>query len=242
MNNDKVHNCSRLLLLLVIVPLADAVYADGNVVNKVYHPYVDALEKELEYRSIFQDHKPINGDSKQLHLLSLGRSIGDNWFAELNLAGAKNRHDRFDLNAYELELKWQLTEQGEYSADWGMLFEYERKPGQDYQEMVVGVLAEKELGRWSGTANLLFINERGDDTGDEFETAFAMQARYRKSRSFEPAMEFYVGQNSMAIGPAILGSALVGVRKSINWEAGLMFGVTNVSPDATLRLLLEFEF
>jgi len=228
--------------LIVIGMLPVVVYADGNVVDKVYHPYVDALEKELEYRSIFQDKKPIGGNTKSLHQLSLGRSIGDQWFAELNLIGAKNRHNNFDLNAYELELKWQLTEQGEYSADWGLLLEYEEKSEDDYQELVVGVLTEKEFGRWSGTANLLLKEEWGDDTGDEFETALAMQARYRYSRVFEPAMEVYVGQNSAAVGPAFLGSAIVGVRKSISWEAGLMFGITDETPNNTFRFLLEFEF
>ena len=31
--------------------------ADGIVVDKVYHPYVDALEKEMEYRTVIQDEQ-----------------------------------------------------------------------------------------------------------------------------------------------------------------------------------------
>lgn len=216
--------------------------ADGNVVDKVYHPYVDALEKEFEYRSVFQQRQPGIENSKQVHQFSLGTSLGPRWFAEAKVVGAKAHSGNFDVDGFEFELKWQITEQGEYSADWGLLLEYETREELDAQEFVVGLLVEKEFGRWSGTANLKLIEEWGEDSGDEFESAVALQARYRYSRSFEPALELYAGQNSVDIGPAILGSAIVGVRKSVHWEAGLMFGLSNESPDTTFRVLLEFEF
>jgi len=219
-----------------------ALFADGNVVDKVYHPYVDALEKEIEYRSIFQERQHGIDNSKQIHQLSFGTALGPQFFAEAKVLGAKTHGGNFDVDAYEFELKWQLTEQGEYNADWGLLFEYESKDELDAEEFVVGLLVEKQFGRWSGTANLKFIEEWGDDSGDEFEQAVALQARYRYSRSFEPALELYAGQDSIAIGPALLGGTLVGVRKSIYWEAGVMFGVSSESPDSTFRVLFEFEF
>lgn len=217
-------------------------FADGNVVDKVYHPYVDALEREFEYRSVFQERQHGLDNAKQIHQLSIGSSLGQKWFAEAKVLGAKAHSGNFDVDAYEFELKWQLTEQGEYSADWGLLFEYETKEELDAEELTVGLLIEKEFGRWSGTGNLKLIEEWGDDSGNEFETAVALQARYRYSRLFEPALELYAGQNAVAIGPALLGGAFVGTRKSVNWEAGVMFGVSAASPDTTFRILLEFEF
>lgn len=91
-------------------------------------------------------------------------------------------------------------------------------------------------------SNLKLFEEWGEDSGDEFESALRLQARYRHARIFEPALELYAGQDSVAIGPAVLGSAIVGVRKAIHWEAGLIFGISNTSPDTTFRLLFEFEF
>ena len=86
------------------------------------------------------------------------------------------------------------------------------------------------------------LGEEGDDINDEFETAFSMQARYRYSRAFEPALEFYAGQDATGIGPVFLGNINLGTRKSLNWEAGVIFGADNESPDQTFRLLLEYEF
>ncbi|HAU08968.1 MAG TPA: hypothetical protein DCS16_04440, partial [Gammaproteobacteria bacterium] len=106
----------------------------------------------------------------------------------------------FELSALEFELKWQLTEQGEYSADWGLVFELEHGVEQDLDELSVGLLLEKEFGRWSATANLFAIQEWGEDIKSEFETAFGLQARYRYSRLFEPALEFYLGQDTIGLG------------------------------------------
>lgn len=50
----------------------DIAHADGNVIDKVYHPYVDAMEKELEFRSLFQNLPVTNLLPEQVHQLSLG--------------------------------------------------------------------------------------------------------------------------------------------------------------------------
>jgi len=234
-------------IVFVVILCASAVfplkaYADGTAVNKVYHPYVDALEREIEFRSIFQDPQPNQANPEQLHKLSIGTAIGQSWFGEVKLIGLKPRTGNFDIEAFELELKWQLTEQGEYSADWGLLFEYEQEFAEDIQEFKTAILAEKEFGRFSGTANLYLIREWGRDIDNEFETALSLQGRYRYSRALQPALEFFAGQDTTAIGPVLLGNINVGTRKNFNWEAGVVFGVDSESPDQIFRLLFEYEF
>lgn len=216
--------------------------ADGIVVDKVYHPYVDALETELEYRTVVQDRQPNLVTPAQIHQMSIGHALGSRVFAEVYAVGAKNRAGTFALEAWEAEVKWQLTEQGEYAADWGLLFEYEDEVEEDIREFTVGILAEKEFGRWSTTGNLMLINEWGDDINNEFETALALQARYRYSRAFEPGLEFYAGQDARGIGPVIQGVVNIGIRKNLHWEFGVIFGLGSQSPDNSLRFLVEFEF
>jgi len=229
-------------LLWPLSMLSGLAQADGIVVDKVYHPYVDALETELEYRTVFQDRQPNLVTPAQIHQLSIGHAIGSRVFAEVYAVGAKNRAGTFELEAWEAEVKWQLTEQGEYEIDWGVLFEYEDEVGEDIREFTIGILAEKEFGRWSGAGNLMLINEWGDDINDEFETGLSLQARYRYSQAFEPGLEFYAGQDSRGIGPVIQGVVNVGIRKNLHWEAGAIFGLGSKSPDNSFRFLMEFEF
>lgn len=235
-------NTERLLLAGYLVTDGSQLLADGTVVDKVYHPYVDALENEMELRILHQDPDPSIANPQQIHRLSLGRSITDRVFAELYAVGEKSRTSGYDLEAWELEVKWQLTEQGQYDADWGLLFEFENEFGNDLKELGIGLLTEKEFGRFSAAANLKVVAEWGEAIKDEIETEFATQIRYRLSRSFEPAMEFYAGQDYVGAGPVAGGQLNLGIRKNLSWEAGFIFGLDQNSPDQTLRLLFEFEF
>ena len=231
-----------ILVFLVSFIKIDIAHADGNVIDKVYHPYVDAMEKELEFRSLFQNLPVTNLLPEQVHQLSLGSAWGNSFFGEAKLVGSKTQQKGFELSAFEFELKWQLTEQGEYSADWGVVFEIEHGVERDLDELSVGLLIEKEFGRWSTTANLFAIQEWGDSIEGEFETVFGLQARYRHARLFEPALEIYLGQNTVGIGPVLIGTANVGTRKSLSWEVGVIAGLSNKSPNSTYRVLLEYEF
>ena len=122
------------------------------------------------------------------------------------------------------------------------MFEYENELDLKAQEITMGILSEREFGRWSGTANLMLIYEWGNDIKDEFESVLALQARYRMSPAFEPGIEFYSGQNARGIGPVIQGSLNTGIRKKLHWEAGVIFGTESKSPDTSYRFLLEYEF
>ncbi len=214
----------------------------GILIDKIYHPYVNPMEQELEWRGIFQDHQPSTPDNAQLHRFAYGRSLSDRVFAEAYLVASKSSDTSFDIEAYELEFVWQLTEAGEFWADWGMLFEVEKEANLDKWEFTTGVLMEKERGRWSGTVNLFMLNKWGSDSTDNFEERLSLQARYRYSRGFEPAVEFYSGEDTVGLGPACQGQIKLDGNKKLNWEAGLIFGLGSSSPNQILRFLLDLEF
>ena len=224
---------------LLIICSAHPVLADGSVVSKIYHPYVQPLEKEIEFRSIYEKDDDLSDQQK--YKLGYGQSFSDTWFGEIYLIGGKDGGDALEIEAYEAELKWQMTEQGEYSADWGLLFELEKEEG-DGWEAASSVLAEREWGRFVGTANLALIYEWGDDIDDELESKLALQMRYRHSPRFEPAIEFFSGEGYKGIGPLIMGREILGPAKRLRWELGTIFGVGGDSPDLTIKTSLEYEF
>jgi hypothetical protein len=216
--------------------------ADGTIVDKVYDPYVTALEREIEYRFIAQNDARDALDDLQIHRLGLKKSWSDRWYTELYLIGEKDRDSDLSLDAYELEVKLQLTEQGEYWADWGLLFELETERDANISEFATSLLVAREWGRLVTTANLGLIYEWGDDIASEWETGLRFQARYRLRRHFEPALELYAGQDVKALGPAFVGDVRAGGRKNLHWEIGVVFGIDRDSPDQTFRGMLEFEF
>ncbi|KJS08247.1 MAG: hypothetical protein VR73_06330 [Gammaproteobacteria bacterium BRH_c0] len=229
-----------LLAPCLLLPLA--VSADGIVVDKIYHPYVEPLEQELEWRMVWQDSQPGRDDREQLQRFAYGRAFGERWFGEAYIVTEQSANSSQEVEAVELEVLHQLTEQGEYWADWGMVVELEKYIGADIWELGTGILAEKELGQWSVTGNVMVSQEWGSDIDDEVESRLGLQARYRYSPFFEPALEFHSGEDTRALGPAMMGSIKLGIRRNLRWELGLLFGLDHASPDQTVRAGVEYEF
>jgi hypothetical protein len=172
----------------------------------------------------------------------LGRALAEYVFAEVYLIGERSSDESLDLEAYELEVLWQLSEQGEYFMDYGLLFELEKEDDEDIWEYSTAALLEKEFGRFSGTANLGLTYEWGDDIKDELESSLVLQGRYRYNPRFEPALELYMGEDTLALGPVLMGMERLGVMKALRWETGLILGLDSDTADYTLRALLEYEF
>lgn len=230
----------RSLVCLLGTIAAGTAAGDGIVVGRVYDPYVQPLETEIEWRSVMQDDDDIPDLRK--HAIGIGRSLSDRWFAELYAAGTRDANDSLDVDVYELEFKRQLTEQGEYAFDWGMVFEIDRDVDDDIWEAGATVISARDFGRWSAVANLGLYYESGAGVDDEFETQFHMQTRYRLKEFFEPAIELHIGQDTAAVGPAVTGVYRLAPGKKLGWNVGIFRGIENETPDRIFKLIVEYEF
>jgi hypothetical protein len=188
--------------------------ADGGV-DTVYHPYVQPLEQELELR-LGHEHDTDRRDIETWRL-GYGRSVSERVFVEGYVIGQGRRPDALSLAGYELEALWQLTEQGQYAADWALLGEFERAHNGDRQSGMVSLIGERQWGRLVGTLNAGVGYEWGADVGDEAETRLALQARYRYSPRLEPALAGIV--NVIKQCPTPDGK---GVHMVLNTDKGLV--------------------
>jgi len=225
---------------LVLLAHTGQVVADAEV-GRVYHPYVEPLAREIELRANVIDDSSHEKHNDRKYWLAYGFSPLERWFVEAYVIARKENGESTEVDGFELEGLWQLTEQGEYWADWGMLFEIERETSDNVWEYAVAGLVEKEIGPTSLAANLHLIYESGSGIDNEFETYLAMQWRWRFREYLEPAIEYYKGDELNAVGPVALGMARLG-RQKVKWELGPIFGIDSKTPDLTWRMLLEYEF
>ena len=226
----------RCLFLSVLV----WTHAASAATSGVYHPYVNAHEREVEYGVTWRG---VGDSALSLQRASIGYAWTDNVATELYVLSEFATHDRARARAYELEARWQLTEQGEYASDWGLLLELEAGAGIDRHEASIGVLWERELGgRWVAAANALVEYEFGGEVADEFETAFRGQVRYLHHPAFEPAIEIYLDDTDYALGPVLLGAHRLSAGRQLRWEAGLYFGINAATPSVSARTNIELEF
>ncbi len=213
-----------------------------NGVDKVYHPYVQPLEREIEFRSLYQTDSDPDEDGIFRQRLGVGAAISEHVFVEGYLIGKRPPGRGFRIDEFEIESRIQLTEQGEFAADWGLLFEVAKDRSESLIEVASVLLVEKEFGSWVGTLNLGLEYEFGSDIQNEFDVGAAAQFRYRYSEALEPAIEMYKDEFTFASGPVLQGLQRFGLNRKLHWEAGVLFPLNNTTPDTTVRLLLEFEF
>ncbi|MGB1292643.1 MAG: hypothetical protein ACPG5Z_10920 [Pseudoalteromonas sp.] len=228
----------RILSIFALL-FCSQVLADGIVVDKVYHPYVLPNETEFEWRMLSRQTEDGNLLGQRV---AFGKSLNESLMLEAYLVGEKTETEDFGLQAYEVELRWMVTEQGEQWADWGMLFELEKLHQSDDWEFTTGVLFEKEFGRTSLTMNAFVVYEWGESLEDELEAEFRLKYRYRWIPELQPAIEIYSGEEFFGIGPAFMGIYRIDRQKQLKWEAGFISEISQSGKDHSFRLSLEYEF
>ena len=230
----------RALVGAALALIAGPTRADSSGIDTVYHPYVQPLERDLEIRLTHADDGgPVDG---QTWRIGYGQSLTERLFAEVYVIGQNRHGDALTVQGYEFEALWQITEQGEFAADWAVLGEFERDRHGDSQSGSVMLIGERQWGRLVGTVNAAVGYEWGADVGDEPETRLTLQGRYRYSPRLEPAVEFFAAEKLLALGPALLGTERIGPGRRLRWELGLAAGLDRASPDLSARGKLEYEF
>jgi len=87
------------------------------------------------------------GDDKVLlNRAGMGYAWNDKIFTEVYLLTESITHEGEQIRGYEAELKWQITEQGEYWADWGLLLEAGTARDISSHEFAAGILWGKRIG------------------------------------------------------------------------------------------------
>jgi len=229
---------SALLMSSLLLPSATAFAA----IDKVYHPNVESGRKEIEYRVTGYNGGDDNPDFQTQHL-GFGYGINNRIAVEGYLVGDKTGGDALNLQAYELQARWQLNEPGAAWLDGAMLFRLEHADDGGYSQVGTGFIAEKALdARWIATANVVANYVFGDDVSEKLEGEMAAQVRYRVSKQFEPGVEAYWDEDIIAVGPAASGTIAIDGQHRLTWEVAALLAVEHDIADKVFRGSLNWAF
>ncbi len=218
--------------------------------KKVYTPYVEAGELELEYRGRYEMDEDSDVDGKWVQKAAIGYGVNDVWFTEIY--GEWEREGERDADAHfeavEWENRFQLTNPGEYWADFGVQteIEYNTSGGPDKVEALA--LIAKDTGDFSHVLNLGVERQFGEDSNEDLDGVAAWQTRYRYSEKFEPGIEIHSEFGELGSGVSyedqkhLVGPTAYGKLGHLGYDVGVLFGATQASPDATLKAILEYEW
>lgn len=231
--------------LLAVPPRAEAAHV-------VYSPVVEEGEIAIELRGHHEFDSRDDVDGGQQYKLDLEYTPTSWWRTEVLGEWEKEPGESLEATEVAWENVLQLTPQGKYWMDFGVLAEYAHSLEDDGEDALeLGLLGEKQFDSTVLTANLIF--ERELVGGAETEMEYAARYRWRLSRAFEPGIEVYGdlgdwGDNGSfsahehEAGPALMGKLATGTHAAFKYETAILFGLTHESPDTTFRFLLEFEF
>lgn len=229
--------------------------AHAGPADYIATPNVEYGEKEIDFKYGVATQK--DGQKNREASIGYGYGATEHWFTEVYLHYTRDPGMDTRLETVEWENKFQLTEQGEYPVDAGLLveFEYPNSPGAP-RELRISALLQKDIEKVQLNGNLFLERNIGgtQDADDPHATAFGYQwqAKYRWLPQFEYGLQGFgetgkwndwdpASQQLHSVGPAIFGKFAVGTHH-LKYNAAWLTGRTSATATHTLRTQVEYEF
>lgn len=175
--------------------------------------------------------------------------LTDWWQTELSAEIEKENGDSDQLTNYKFENVFAPWKPGENWMDVGLYVELEKGAHSgDPNNFETKLLLEKDLGKFANTANLKLEHEFGPHHEESWGSGMALQTKYRYNEMFEPGLEYYADFGTFDEKPSFsdqshqFGPVALGKIGNVKYDTGVLFGVSQAAPDATVKLNLEYEF
>jgi hypothetical protein len=246
MTSYKRHPILCALLLSCLFPATSLVFA--GAADPVYVPVVEQGETEFELRGGYRDFDGAPND--HAFVFDVGYGVTDRWRTEAVLEYSAEGGERGKLEALEWENVFVLTEPGKYWMDVGVLAEYEHTFADGPDEVKIGPLLQKEIGRTVANLNFRFKHEVGSGASNDTELDYRWQLRWLGNEALEWGVQGFgelgtierLGKgDSHSIGPALFGMKRLASRDKVRYNAAVLAGLNDAAPGAAFRFQVEYE-
>ncbi len=217
--------------------------------DEIYSPNVEQGEVSLEYNgSRTFDNNSAKNDAQE-HEIALEYGVNSRWEVEGSAGFTRDPAANVELEDVEVENRVQFFEQGQYWLDSGLLVAFDDATHHgDANNLEVKLLMQKDIGRFTNTANIGFDQAVGKNATGGPDYVFLWSTRYRYSELAQPGFEIqsdlgegetvqHFSQQQQYVGPALYGRIL----GNLHYETAYLFGVSEASASGAARILLEYE-
>ncbi len=217
---------------------------------EVLSPYITKGEMEIEHQGLVTHDSNPDASNEQTYTASAAYTP-TNWYkgeieTEFEREAGMDTETRY--SSVNLENWFKLSEDGEYWLDPALFYEMDFAR-QGPNDIKFGVIAAKQMGAITTTANVLLHKNYGDDeTALGF--AYSNQTKYRLREWAEPGVEIYGdtdGKNGFdhqqfSAGPGLFGKIHIADGHALKYQAAYLFGATTATANRSVRWKLEYEF
>ncbi len=237
---------NKIILMIGISGFVFMSVSNAYAGRDVSSPYVSKGEWDLESKSEYVIDGDNDVDDTFEQSFEVGYGITEYLGIEAGIEFEDEPGEDFEAKSLEVETTIQLSERGEYFIDSGLKFKYEHSLLGGADELVGEVLLAKAVGKMSYGANIDVATEVGDGSDDGQDIGFDWKAAYQYSDHYAFGLEYYgsYGDTTDDISDLehLLGPVAYGEIGEVEYEAGVLAGLTDESPDVTLKLNFEYEF
>lgn len=237
-----------LALIVGVLGASQAYAAD----YKVYAPTVVKGETELEMRAFNSwSTGPLSGARRAVKFAA-GHSFTNWWATEVYAEAEQAPTESLKLEDFEWENRFQLTPQGKYWADVGLINENEiPRYANDPYRISFGPSFGKDFGYFSARLNLLAAHEYGTHARHGIELDYRARIEYRWRRALSPVVEAYgepvgwtgrYGPSRQQVGVGLVGQITTGPGRDLRYGLVALYGTTTAASRETLVARLEYEF
>jgi hypothetical protein len=241
-------NSLAIAALAIMLGLgANTAHADNDFI--VYSPSVIQGQSEVEvYGFNSQDGRSnLNGASG--YNISAAHTFTSWWKAEVYVGQfSRPAGGTTHPSGYELENTFQLTSEGEYWANLGLLASYAHSKQEGVPSVVeFGPLLEKMSGHINQRLNFIFTKQIGAGADNTYSLRSAYSVGYNINAgraTYTPGIEVYIrpADNAYQIGPVFSGELRSRGGTELEYSVGVVFGINPGAPSKTLLARLEYEF
>lgn len=255
-NNSAMKFKSTSLAGLIMATLVITMLVSTSPVlasDKIYSPYVEYGEFELEYRGHITNDSKASKNNNTKDKVEVVYGFTEYWSAGLIGTWQKKSGSSREFTATSWENIFQLTDQGEYWVDVGLYLEYVLAAKTNSADKVEAKLLLERPGlKFTHTANIVLEREIGANSNKVTELEIYWRTKYRMQTALEPAIEVYskLGELGNAgafdtqkhsLGPVLMGKIPFGKDSKLKYEFGYLFGVSKAAPDGTWKWVVEWE-
>jgi hypothetical protein len=224
-----------------MVLVTSPAYATKTVTS----PYVNKGMVNVESKTGYVVDDDNNVDGKWQEVFGFGYGITDYWGTEVEVGFGRSGSRGADTETQSIEWqhKFQFAPKGEWPVDMGARVSYAYSTNTGADEIEAKVMAGKTIENWSLLGNASIGREVGGDASDNNPYGLSWSASYNYADSFKPGIEMY---NDFAsdekpehlIGPVAYGK----IFGDVGYNTGVLFGVSDAAPDATLKFVIDYKF
>ena len=211
-------------------------------VGRIYEPYVNPLENELEFHSTYETGDQYFPADLMRNTFGFGTPLTDNIKSEFALVYSDNALGETVHRASEVEFLWQLSEQGEYDNDWGAMFSLERNHLLNYWSTNSKLVMHRDFTHSSIDLNLVVGFDWGHGIENDYDLELRSRYSWRWRRELTPSIEFHTSESYTVLGPMVGGALRLSSQHKLNWNLGILYGLDENTPSKIFKLECEWEF